>query len=151
MATGLTTSCSPMFCSFPYSWCSQSIRFPLQSMSTCTANSRMHLSPLGIPCTIRKLSLFEAFCRFISVFGNTGEETLHCHEVPLVTTLLAHVIVFLLKSSQQVTSMISSVDGFQEGTWNGLSVIPNSPEIQFTLEFPVFDLGLFFGLGFSLL
>ena len=115
------------------------------------------LVPTGHPLHYQKvgldnlLSLFEAFCRFISVFGNTGEETLHCHEVPLVTTLLAHVIVFLLKSSQQVTSMISSVDGFQEGTWNGLSVIPNSPEIQFTLEFPVFDLGLFFGLGFSLL
>ena len=97
------------------------------------------------------LSLFEAFCRFISLFGNTGEETLHCHEVPLVTTLLAHVIVFLLESSQQVTSMIHSIDGFQEGTGNGLSVIPNGPEILFTLEFPVFDLGHFFGLGLSLL
>ena len=68
-----------------------------------------------------------------------------------MTTLLAHVIVFLLESSQQVTSMIHSVDGFQEGTRNGLPVIPNSPEILFTLEFPVFDLGHFFGLGLSLL
>ena len=97
------------------------------------------------------LSLFETFCQFISVFGNTGKETLHCHEVPLVTALLAHVIVFLLESSQQVTSMIRSIDGFQEGTGNGLSVIPNSPEILFTLEFPVLDLGHFFGLGLLLL
>ena len=47
--------------------------------------------------------------------------------------------------------MIRSIDGFQEGTGNGLSVIPNGPEILFTLEFPVFDLGHFFGLGLSLL
>ena len=86
-----------------------------------------------------------------SVFGNTGEETLHCHEVSLVTALLAHVFVFLLESSQQVTSMIRSIDGFQEGIGNGLSVIPNGPEILFMLEFPVFDLGHFFGLGLSLL
>ena len=115
------------------------------------------LVPTGHPLHHRKvgldnlLSLFEAFCRFISIFGNTGEETLHCHEVPLVTALLAHVIVFLLESSQQVTPMIRSIDGFQEGTGNGLSVIPNGPEILFTLEFLVFDLGHFFGLGHSLL
>ena len=57
MAAGLTTSCSPMFCSFPYTWWSQSISIPSQSMSTSTANSGVHLSPLGIPCTIRKLDL----------------------------------------------------------------------------------------------
>ena len=68
-----------------------------------------------------------------------------------MTALLAHVIVFLLVSSEQVTLMIRSIDGFQEGTGNGLSIIPNSPEILFTLEFPVFDLGHFFGLGLSLL
>ena len=50
-------------------------QIPSQSMSTRTANSRVHLSPLGIPCTIGNcgldnlLSLFKAFCRFISVFG----------------------------------------------------------------------------------
>ena len=97
------------------------------------------------------LSLFEAFCRLISVFGNTGEETLHCHEVPLVTAFLAHVIVFFLVSSQQETLMICSIDGFQEGTSNGFSVIPNGSEILFTLEFPVLNLGHFFGLGLSLL
>ena len=47
--------------------------------------------------------------------------------------------------------MIHSIDGFQQGVGNGLSVIPNVPEILFMLEFPVFDLGHFFGLGFSLL
>ena len=115
------------------------------------------LVPTGHPLYHRKvgldnlLSLFEAFCRFISVFGNMGEETLHCHEVPLVTTHLAHVIVFLLESSQQVIFMVRSIDAFQEGTRNGLSVIPNGPEILFTLEFPVFDLGHFFGLDLSLL
>ena len=115
------------------------------------------LVPTGHPLHHRKvgldnlLSLFEAFCRFISVFGNMGEETIHCHEVPLVTALLAHVTVFLLESSQQVTSMICSIDGFQEGTGNGLSVIPNGLEILFMLEFLVFDLGHFFGLGLSLL
>ena len=63
---------------FPVFLWSQSIRFPSQSMSTCTANSGVHLSSLGIPCTIGKvdlinpLSLCEAFCRFISIFGNTG-------------------------------------------------------------------------------
>ena len=115
------------------------------------------LVPTGHPLHHRKvgldnlLSLFEAFCQFISIFGNPGEETLHCHEVPLVTALLAHVIVFLLESSQQVTFMIRSIDGFQEGIRNGLSVIPNGPEILLTLEFLVFDLGHFFGLGLSLL
>ena len=115
------------------------------------------LVPTGHPLHHRKggldnlLSLFEAFCRFISVFGNTGEETLHCHEVLLVTALLAHVIVFLLESSQQVTTMIRPIDGFQESTGNGLSVIPEGPEILFTLELPVFVLGHFFGLGLSLL
>ena len=34
-----------------------SIRFPLQSMSTYTANSGVHLSSLGIPCTIGKVDL----------------------------------------------------------------------------------------------
>ena len=97
------------------------------------------------------LSLLKTFCRLISVFGNTGEETLHCHEVPLVTALLAHVIAFLLVSSQQVTLMIRSIDGLQEGTGNGFSVIPNGQEILIMLEFPVFNLGHFFGLGLSLL
>ena len=46
--------------------------------------------------------------------------------------------------------MIRSIDGFQEGTGNGLSVILNSLEILFTLELPVFDLGHFFGLGLLL-
>ena len=115
------------------------------------------LVPTGHPLHHQKggldnlLSLFEVFCRFISVFGNTGEETLHCHEVPLVTALLAHVIVFLLESSQQVTAMIRSIDGFQESTGNGLLVIPEGPEILFTLGFPVFVLGHFFGLGLLLL
>ena len=68
-----------------------------------------------------------------------------------MTALLAHVIVFLLESSQQVIFMIRSIDGFQEGTGNGLSVIPNGLEILFTLEFLVFDLGHFLGLGLSLL
>ena len=39
----------------------------------------------------------------------------------------------------------------KEGTGNGFPVIPNGPEILFTLEFPVFDLGHFFDLGLSLL
>ena len=75
--------------------------------------------PTGHPLHHRKvgldnlLSLFEAFCRFISVFGNTGEEALHCHEVLLVTTLLVHVIVFLLEPFQQVAAMICPIDGFQ--------------------------------------
>ena len=68
-----------------------------------------------------------------------------------MTTLLAHVIVFLLESSQQVTSMIRPIDGFQESTGNGLSVIPESPEILFTLELPVFDLGHLSGFGLLLL
>ena len=77
------------------------------------------LVPTGHPLHHRKvgldnlLSLFEAFCRFISVFGNTGEEALHCHKVLLVTTLLAHVIVFFLESFQQVAAMIRPIDGFQ--------------------------------------
>ena len=118
---------------------------------------RSAIVPTGHPLHHRKggldnlLSLFEALCRFISVFGNTGQETLYCHEVPLVATLLAHVIVFLLESSQQETAMIHSIDGFQESTGNGLSVIPEGPEILFMLELPVFVLGHFFGLGLSLL
>ena len=113
--------------------------------------------PTGHPLHHRKggldnlLSLFEAFCRFISIFGNMGEEVLHCHEVPLVTTLLAHVIVFLLESFQQVTAMIHPIDGFQESIGNGFLVIPEGPEILFTLELPVFDLGHLFGFGLSLL
>ena len=115
------------------------------------------LVPTGHPLHHRKggldnlLSLFEAFCRFIRVFGNTGEEMLHCHEVPLVTAPLAHVIVFLLESSQQVTAMIRPIDGFQESTGKGLSVILEGLEILFTLELSVFVLGHFFGLGLSLL
>ena len=115
------------------------------------------LVPTGHPLHHRKggldnlLSLFEAFCRFISVFGNTAEEALHCHEVPLLTALLVHVIVFLLESFQQTTAMICPIDGFQESTVNGLSVIPEGLEILFTLELPVFDLGHLFGFGLSLL
>ena len=97
------------------------------------------------------LSLFEAFCRFISVFCYVGEESLHGHKVPFVAALLTHVIIFLLELFHQVTLMIRSIDGFQQGVGNGLLVIQNAPEILLTLEFPVFDLGHFFGLGFSLL
>ena len=113
--------------------------------------------PTGHPLHHRKvgldnlLSLFEAFCRFISVFRYAGEEALHSHKVPFVAALLTHVVVFLLEPFHQVTLMIRSIDGFQQGVGNGLSVIPNAPEVLFTLEFPVFDLGHFFGLGFSLL
>ena len=52
------------------------------------------LVPTGHPLHHRKggldnlLSLLETFCWFISVFGNTGQEVLYCHEVPLVTFLL---------------------------------------------------------------
>ena len=144
MAAGLTTSCSPMFCSFPYSRWLQSIGFPSQVHEYTHGNFWGALVPTGHPLHHRKgglnnlLSLFEAFCQFSSVFGNTGEETLHCHEVPLVTALLAHVIVFLLESFQQVFGMIRSIDSFQESTGNGLSVIPEGPEILFTLGFPVF-------------
>ena len=115
------------------------------------------LVPTGHPLHHRKgglnnlLSLFEAFCRFISVFGNMGEEAPHCHEVPLVTALLVHVIVFLLESFQQVIAMNCPIDGFQESTLNGLMVIPEGPEILFTLELPVFDLGHLFGFGLLLL
>ena len=64
------------------------------------ANSGVHLSPLGIPCTIGKigldnlLSLFEVFCRFSSVFRYVGEELLHGHKVPFVAALLTHVVIF---------------------------------------------------------
>ena len=61
------------------------------------------------------LSLFEAFCRFISVFRYAGEEVLHSHKVPFVAALLTHVIVFLLEPSLQVILMIRSIDGFQQG------------------------------------
>ena len=113
--------------------------------------------PTGHPLHHRKvgldnlLSLFEAFCQFISVFCYAGEEALHGHKVPFVAALLTHVIVFLFEPFHQVILIICSIDGFQQGGGNGLSVIPNAPEILFTLEFPVFDLGHFFGLGFLLL
>ena len=128
-----------------------------------TVHEHMHgkfwgaLVPTGHPLHHRKvgldnlLSLFEAFCWFISVFHYAGEEALHGHKVPFVATLLTHVVVLLLEPFHQVTLMIRSIDGFQQGAGNGLSVIPNGPEILFMLEFPVFDLGHFFGLGFSLL
>ena len=67
-----------------------------------------------------------------------------------MAALLTHVVVLFLEPFHQVTFMIRSIDGFQKGTGNGLPVIPNGPEILFTLEFPVFDLGHFFGFGLSL-
>ena len=58
------------------------------------------------------------FCRFISVFGYPGEELLHGHKVPFVAALLTHVVVLFLEPFHQVTFMIRSIDGFQEGTGN---------------------------------
>ena len=57
MANGLTTSCSPMFCSFPYTEWSQAMILPLQSISTRMTSAGVHLSPLGMPYTIRKVAL----------------------------------------------------------------------------------------------
>ena len=77
------------------------------------------LVPTGHPLHHRKggldnlLSLFEAFCQFIRIFGNMGKEALYRHEVPLVTTLFVHVIVFFLVPFQQVAAMICTIDGFQ--------------------------------------
>ena len=77
------------------------------------------LVPIGHPLHHQKgglynlLSLFEAFRWFISVFGNTGEEALYGHEVPLVTTLFVHIIVFFLVPFQQVAAMIHTIDGFR--------------------------------------
>ena len=127
-----------------------------------TVHQHMHgefrgaLVPTGHPLHHRKvglndlLSLFEAFGRFMGVFGYPGEEPLHSHKVPFVAAFLTHVVVLFLESFHQVSLMIRSIDGFQKGTGNGLSVIPNASEVLFMLEFPVFDLGHFFGFGLSL-
>ena len=128
------------------SWWLQSMRFPSQSWSTRAANSGVHLSPLGIPCTIGKVDFItcwaslRCFGGVIHVFSNPGEEAPYGHKVPLVAILSVHLSGFFLVPFQQEAGMICTINALQYSVGNGLLVIPDGLEILVTLGLLVFHL-----------
>ena len=82
MAAGLTTSWQPDVLLFPVFLVVAVYQIPVAVHEHTHGKFRGALVPTGHPLHHRKggldnlLSLFEAFCWFISVFGSTGEEAL---------------------------------------------------------------------------
>ena len=157
MAVGLTTSCSPMFCSFPYSGWSQAMALPSQSISTCTATSGVHLLPAGHALHHREgglghlMGFLQPLFRLIGIRSDPGKKALDRHKVPLLAGLFIHVVAFLCEPSQQKSAVISPIDGVEEISRKVLPVVPKGLEVLVTLELPVFDPGHFLRFSFPLL